>query len=60
LQIVEQAHAASSAVQIVMHPGPATEHGVMDRRWSVLVEHAMGHHPDVRVALRLNGPATMR
>lgn len=60
LQIVEQAHAASAAVQIVVHPGPATEHGVMDRRWSVLVEHAMGHHPDVRVALRLNGPATMR
>jgi pyruvate-formate lyase-activating enzyme len=60
LQIVEQAHAASAAVQIVMHPGPATEHGVMDRRWSVLVEHAMERHPDVRVALRLNGPATMR
>lgn len=60
LQIVEQAHAASSAVQIIIHPGLATERGVMDRRWSVLVEHAMGRHPDIQVVLRLSGPATMR
>lgn len=60
LQIVEKAHAASAAVAIVIHPGPATERGVLDRRWSVLVEHAMARHPDVRVALRLNGPATTR
>lgn len=60
LQIVEKAHAASDAVSIIIHPGPSTERGALDRRWSVLVEHAMGHHPDVRVALRLNGPATMR
>ena len=60
LQIVEQAHLASGAVQLVIHPGPATERGVMDRRWSVLVEHAMGHHADVRVSLRLSGPATLR
>jgi hypothetical protein len=60
LQIVEKANAASAAVSIVIHPGPATERGVLDRRWSVLVEHAMARHPDVRVALRLNGPATTR
>lgn len=60
LQIVEKAHAASHAVRIIIHPGPATERGVLDRRWSVLVEHAMAQHPDVRVALRLNGPATTR
>lgn len=60
LRIVEQAHAASPTVQIVVHPGPATERGVIDRRWSVLVEHAMGHHADVRMALRLSGPATVR
>lgn len=60
LQIVEKTHAASPAASIVIHPGPATERGVMDRRWSVLVEHAMGLHPDVRVAFRLGGPATMR
>ncbi len=60
LQIVEKAHAASAAVSLVVHPGPATERGVLDRRWSVLVEHAMARHPDVRVALRLAGPATTR
>lgn len=60
LQIVEKAHAASEAVSIVIHPGPAAERGVLDRRWSVLVEHAMAQHPDVRVALRLSGPATAR
>ncbi|MDP1861893.1 MAG: hypothetical protein Q8K82_24755 [Gemmatimonadaceae bacterium] len=58
LQIVEKARGASEAVQIVIHPGPATERGVLDRRWSVLLEHAMGRHADVRVALRLSGPAT--
>ena len=57
LQIVEKAHASSEAVRIVLHPGPATERGVLDRRWSVLVEHAMGRHADVRVSLRLSGPA---
>ena len=60
LQIVEQAHVASSTVQIVIHPGPATERGVIDRRWSVLIEHAMEHHADTRLALRLSGPATVR
>ncbi len=58
LQIVEKAHVASEGVGIVIHPGPATERGVLDRRWSVLLEHAMGRHADVRVALRLSGPAT--
>lgn len=60
LQIVEKTHEASPMASIVIHPGPATERGVLDRRWSVLVEHAMGHHADVRMALRLSGPATMR
>ena len=60
LQIVEKAHAASDAVSVVIHPGPATQAGALDRRWSVLVEHAMARHPDVRVALRLSGPATTR
>ena len=60
LRIVEQAHAASEAVSIIVHPGPATEKGVLDRRWSVLLEHAMARHPDVRLALRMTGPATTR
>jgi hypothetical protein len=60
LQIVEQARNMGSAVSVVLHPGPATEKGVLDRRWSVLLEHAMARHPDVRLTLRLSGPATVR
>lgn len=60
LQIVEQAHSASGASAIVVHPGPTVERGTLDRRWSVLLEHAMAHHADIRVAIRLTGPATAR
>ncbi|MFN8668177.1 MAG: hypothetical protein U0164_13450 [Gemmatimonadaceae bacterium] len=60
LQIVEKAHAASEGVRLLIHPGPATERGVLDRRWAVLLEHAMGHHADVQISLRLSGPATLR
>jgi hypothetical protein len=60
LQIVEQTHAASDVAEIVIHPGPMAERQPLDRRWSVLLEHAMGKHADVRVALRLAGPSTMR
>lgn len=60
LQIVEQTHAASDVAAIILHPGPATERGVLDRRWSVLLEHAMARHADVRIAVRLSGPATTR
>ncbi|MCC6318131.1 MAG: hypothetical protein IT361_10615 [Gemmatimonadaceae bacterium] len=60
LQIVEQSHAASAQASVVIHPGPSTEKHLLDRRWSVLMEHAMARHPDVRVANRLSGPATVR
>jgi hypothetical protein len=60
LQIVEQTHAASAATSVVLHAGPATERGVLDRRWSVLMEHAMARHGDIRLSTRLTGPATTR
>lgn len=60
LQIVEQAHAASDATAIVIHPGPGAERASLDRRWSVVLEHAMAKHGDVRVSVRLSGPATIR
>lgn len=60
LQIVEQAHAASAQASVVIHPGPSTEKNQLDRRWSALMEHAMARHADLRVAIRLSGPATVR
>ncbi len=60
LQVVEGARGASAEVSVVLHPGPAAEKGMLDRRWSVLMEHAMGRHADVRLAYRLSGPATIR
>jgi len=60
LQIIDQVHAASEATSIVIHPGPAAERGVLDKRWSTLMEHASARHRDVRVLARLSGPATMR
>lgn len=60
LQIVELARGASPKVEVVLHPGPAAEKGLLERRWSVLLEHAMARHPDVRVVSRLAGPATVR
>lgn len=60
LQVVEQVHAASEATSIVIHPGPTAERGVLDKRWSTLMEHASARHRDVRLLARLSGPATMR
>jgi organic radical activating enzyme len=60
LQIVEQAHDASEAASIVIHPGPSAERGALDKRWTVLMEHASAHHRDVRLLTRLAGPSTMR
>jgi hypothetical protein len=60
LRIVEQAHAASTGTMLVVHPGPAGERPTLDRRWSAFSERACAVHGDVRVALRLPGPAGMR
>ncbi len=60
LQIVDQVHSASDATSIVIHPGPTAERGVLDKRWSTLMEHASARHRDLRILARLSGPATMR
>ncbi len=60
LQIVELAPRSGGSASVVLYPGPATEKAILDRRWSVLMEHAMARHADVRLALRLSGPATVR
>jgi hypothetical protein len=60
LQIVDQVHDANGATGIVIHPGPTAERGVLDKRWSTLMEHASARHRDLRLLARLSGPATMR
>jgi hypothetical protein len=60
LQIVDQVHSASADTSIVIHPGPTAERGVLDKRWSTLMEHASARHKDLRLLARLSGPATMR
>jgi organic radical activating enzyme len=59
LRIVEQAHAASAATVIVIHPPTAVPID-RDRRWVTLMERAAAVHPDVRFALRLPPPTGMR
>ena len=59
LRAVEQAHAVSETVQVVVHP-PADAAIDRDRRWMSLVERAAAVHGDVRIMLRLPAPLGMR
>jgi hypothetical protein len=59
LRVIEQAHAASAGTMIVVHPSGSPS-GLLDRRWSDLLDQALGVHSDVRVALRIPPPAGMR
>ena len=61
LRMVEEAHAASPGVQVVIHP-PITGEGnpVVDRRWASLLEQAMSVHADTRLALKVPPPTGLR
>ncbi len=61
MRLVEEAHAASAATQVVIHP-PFSGEGnpVLDRRWASLLEQAMTVHPDTRLALRVPPPTGLR
>jgi organic radical activating enzyme len=59
LRIVEQAHGASKATMVVVHP-PANVPVDRDRRWMMLLERAASLHDDVRFALRLPPPVGTR
>jgi organic radical activating enzyme len=59
LRVVEQAHAASEATVVVIHPATGTPVD-RDRRWTMLLERSMALHGDVRLALRLPPPTGMR
>ena len=59
LRVVEHAHEASEKTVIVIHPATGTPVD-RDRRWTMLLERAMGLHGDVQLALRLPPPTGMR
>lgn len=61
LRMVEEVHAASPGVQVVIHP-PLTGEGnpVLDRRWASLLEQAMSVHSDTRLALKVPPPTGLR
>lgn len=60
LRLVEEAHAASAAVQVVIHPPVGENAGTLDRRWANLLEQAMGVHPDTRLAMKIAPPTGLR
>ena len=61
LRIIEQASQACKDVEVVIHPtSPTGESMMLDRRWSVLLEQAMGSHANCRVLLRVPPPTGLR
>lgn len=60
LRLVEEAHAASAATQVVIHPPVGENAAVLDRRWASLLEQAMAVHADTRLAMRLAPPTGLR
>jgi hypothetical protein len=61
LRLVEQAHAASASVEVVIHPTSSSgDTPAVDRRWSSLLEQAMVMHPDSRLVTRISPPAGLR
>ena len=59
LRIVEQAHEASAATIMIVHPGPGTPVD-RDRRWTTVIERSAAVHGDIRLALRIPSPTGMR
>lgn len=61
MRLVEEAHVASAATQIVIHPTTSGDgQSVLDRRWAMLLEQAVAVHPDTRLALRIPPPTGLR
>ncbi len=61
LRLVQEAHAASAATAIVIHP-PSGMDGIptLNRRWATLLEQAVAAHADTRLALRVPPPTGLR
>lgn len=60
LRLVEEAHAASAATQVVIHPPVGENAAVLDRRWASLLEQALGVHAETRLAMRIAPPTGLR
>jgi hypothetical protein len=62
MRLVEEAHAASAATQVVIHPPMTGGDGnpVLDRRWASLLEQAVTVHPDTRLAIKVPPPTGLR
>lgn len=60
LRLVEEAHAASAATQLVIHPPVGENAAVLDRRWASLLEQAMSVHADTRLSMRIAPPTGLR
>lgn len=61
LRVVEQAHAASSSLSIVIHPSSQPgDTPSLDRRWSTLLEKALASHEDCRLVMRIPPPTGLR
>ncbi len=61
LRVVEQAHAASSATSVVIHPSVQPgDTPALDRRWSTLLEKALASHDDCRLVMRIPSPTGLR
>jgi organic radical activating enzyme len=61
LRVIEQANAASTRVEVVIHPiiTPG-ETAVLDRRWSTLLEQALTTHGNTRIVIRIPPPTGLR
>jgi hypothetical protein len=60
LRLVEEAHATSTATQVVIHPPLGENPNALDRRWATLLEQVMGVHADARLAMKIAPPTGLR
>lgn len=60
LRLVQEAHAASAAAQVVIHPPVGENPNALDRRWANLLEQAMIVHADARLAMKIAPPTGLR
>ncbi len=60
LRLVQEAHTASAAAQVVIHPPVGENPNVLDRRWANLLEQATIVHADARLAMKIAPPTGLR